>query len=41
MPPDPAGVGSISAVLVTPDGLGTVYSYEQTLSELYLVDGLK
>jgi hypothetical protein len=36
-PLDSAGVGSISSVLVTPDGRASVYSYEQTLSELYLV----
>jgi dipeptidyl aminopeptidase/acylaminoacyl peptidase len=40
-PPDAAGVGTISSVLVTPDGATTVYSYEQTLSELYLVTGVK
>lgn len=41
MPPDAAGVGSVSSVLVTPDGATAVYSYEQTLSELYLVENLR
>jgi eukaryotic-like serine/threonine-protein kinase len=41
LPSDAAGVGGISSVLVNPDGSFAVYSYEQTLSELYLVEGLK
>jgi eukaryotic-like serine/threonine-protein kinase len=41
MPPDPVGVGSLSSVLVTPDGRTIIYSFEQTLSELYLIEGLK
>jgi eukaryotic-like serine/threonine-protein kinase len=40
-PADIAGVGTVSAVLVTPDGTAAVYSYEQTLSELYLIDRLE
>jgi len=41
MPSDPAGVGTIEALHVTPDGRSYCYTYAQTLSELYLVDGLK
>ena len=40
-PPDPAGVGSISSVLATPDGRTVIYSYEQTLTDLYLIQGLE
>jgi Tol biopolymer transport system component len=40
-PPDPAGVGGLSSLLITRDGRSAVYSYEQTLSELYLVVGLQ
>ena len=40
-PSDPAGVGTINSVLVTPDGAARVYSYEQTLSELYLIQGVE
>ena len=41
MPRDPAGVGGITSLFVTPDGRLVVYSCEQTLSERYLVEGLK
>jgi Tol biopolymer transport system component len=41
MPPDPAGVLNISLPLVTPDGKVYVYRYIRTLSDLYLVEGLK
>jgi hypothetical protein len=41
LPADPAGVGFINTVLMTPD-LGTiVYSYRRTLSDLYVAEGLR
>ncbi|HKC23447.1 MAG TPA: protein kinase, partial [Thermoanaerobaculia bacterium] len=39
--PDPAGVEAVSRVLVTPDGKSLGYSYELTLSDLFLVEGVK
>jgi Tol biopolymer transport system component len=41
MPFDAAGVRSISPPLVTPDGKSYAYAYIRTLSDLYLVEGLK
>ena len=41
MPSDPAGVETIGPVLITPDGKACVYGYHRTLSDLYLVEGLK
>ena len=35
------GVASVSSVLVMPDGGSVAYTYELTLSELYLGEGLK
>ncbi len=40
MPADPAGVSNI-VPLPTPDGGSYVYSYGRTLSDLFLVEGLK
>ena len=40
-PPDPAGVLSVSPVLMTPDGKSYVYSYRRVLDDLFLVEGLK
>ncbi|HYN42072.1 MAG TPA: protein kinase [Thermoanaerobaculia bacterium] len=40
-PPDPAGVESIVAAQVTPDGRSWVYSYFQFRNDLHLVTGLK
>ena len=40
MPADPAGVPEVRP-LPTPDGEGYVYSCDRTLSELYLLDGLR
>jgi dipeptidyl aminopeptidase/acylaminoacyl peptidase len=40
-PPDPAGTTHIDNVLITPDGKSYVYSYLQTESNLYLVDGVR
>jgi len=41
MPSDAAGVLNISPPLVTPDGKFYAYAYIRTLSDLYLVEGLK
>jgi len=41
MPADTAGVTSISPVLITRDAKNYVYEYSRTLSDLYLVEGLK
>jgi hypothetical protein len=40
MPADAAGVPEVRP-LPTPNGDGYVYSYDRTLSELYLLDGLR
>jgi eukaryotic-like serine/threonine-protein kinase len=41
MPSDPAGVERIGPILLTPDGRTYVYGYHRTLSDLYLVEGLR
>jgi WD40 repeat protein len=41
MPSDPAGVEMIGPILMTPDAKTCVYGYQRTLSDLYLVEGLK
>ena len=41
MPSDSAGVDLISPILITPPGKSYVYEYGRTLSDLYLVEGLK
>jgi hypothetical protein len=41
MPADPAGVDSIGGGAITPDTKSYVYSYPRTLSDLYVVEGLK
>ena len=41
MPSDPAGVNHIGPVVLTPDGKTYVYGYHRTLSDLYMVEGLK
>jgi serine/threonine protein kinase len=41
MPADPAGVETIGPILFTPDAKTCVYGYHRTLSDLYLVEGLK
>jgi len=41
MPSDPAGVEHIGPILITPDGKTFVYGYHRTLSDLYLVEGLR
>lgn len=40
-PADPAGVGTIEAILLTPDGRSYVYGYTHNLSDLYIIDGLR
>jgi hypothetical protein len=39
-PPDPAGVMSVQALRLTPDGKSYAYSFWSIYSDLYLVDGL-
>jgi Tol biopolymer transport system component len=41
MPSDTAGITDIGPILITPDAKAYVYEYGRTLSDLYLVDGLK
>jgi len=41
MPSDPAGVSMTNFVALTPDGKSYAFTYERTLSDLYLVEGLK
>jgi dipeptidyl aminopeptidase/acylaminoacyl peptidase len=41
VPADSAGVDSISGIQITPDAKSYVYSYVRTLSDLYVVEGLK
>jgi len=41
MPSDAAGVETIGPILLTPNAKTCVYGYHRTLSDLYLVDGLR
>ncbi len=41
MPPDPVGIVTIRFIRLAPDAKSYVYGIERTLSELYVVDGLK
>jgi dipeptidyl aminopeptidase/acylaminoacyl peptidase len=41
MPADPAGVVSVNGVFPAPDGRAFVYTYARTLSDLYLVKGIR
>ncbi len=41
MPSDPAGVEHIGPILIAPDSKTCVCGYHRTLSDLYLVEGLK
>ena len=41
MPADGAGIVDIAPILATPDGSSYVYGFSRTLSDLYLVDGLR
>jgi len=38
---DPAGVETVGPILMTPDGKSYAFGYRRTLSDLYLVEGLK
>jgi len=41
MPADGAGIVDIAPVIPAPDGQAYVYGYSRTLSDLYVVEGLK
>ena len=41
LPSDAAGVMSVGPILITPAGKSYVYEYLRTLSDLYLVEGIK
>jgi hypothetical protein len=41
VPADAAGIDTIRGVAITPDARAYVYGYIRTLSDLYLVEGLK
>jgi Tol biopolymer transport system component len=41
MPADGSGIVDIAPIYETPDGNSYVYGFQRTLSDLYLVDGLK
>lgn len=41
LPSDASGIGNISGIYLTPDGKSHIYSYLRTLSDLFLVEGLK
>lgn len=41
VPADAAGVDAIGGIAITPDEKSYVYSYGRTLSDLYVVEGLK
>jgi len=41
VPPDPAGVATITWMKMTPDARSYVYNYTRRLSTLYLVEGLR
>lgn len=40
-PSDPTGVDALTAVRMTPDESTLVYSYPQTLCDLYVIEGLR
>lgn len=41
LPSDSAGINVIGPIFATPDGKNFVYGYVRSLSDLYLVEGLK
>jgi len=41
MPADAAGITDMGPILITPDGKSYVYEYGRTLSDLYVVEGIK
>jgi hypothetical protein len=40
-PADPVGLEAINRVFVTPDGAGYCYGYLRTLSDLFVIEGVK
>jgi hypothetical protein len=40
-PPDPAGVERLTPIVLTPDGSAHCYTYARTLSDLFVVEGLR
>jgi hypothetical protein len=41
MPGDGAGIQDIAPIIPTPSGEAYVYGYSRTLSDMYVVEGLK
>ncbi len=41
MPADGSGIVDIAPILITPDGKSYVYGFQRTLSDLYILDGVK
>jgi hypothetical protein len=41
MPADGAGIVDVAPVIPTPNGQAYVYGYSRTLSDMYVVEGLK
>jgi Tol biopolymer transport system component len=41
MPADGSGIVDISPIILTPDGKSYVYGFQRTLSDLYILDGVK
>ena len=41
MPPDPAGIWTVSPVVITPDEKYYAYGFARSLADLYVVDGLR
>jgi hypothetical protein len=41
MPADASGVTDVGPILLTPSANSYVYEYGRTLSDLYLVEGIK
>jgi hypothetical protein len=41
VPADAAGIDTIRGITITPDARAYVYGYIRTLSDLYVVEGLK
>jgi hypothetical protein len=40
-PADPVGLVGINEVFITPDGAAYCYGYGRTLSDLFVIEGLK
>jgi hypothetical protein len=41
MPADGSGIVDIAPIILTPDGKAYVYGFQRTLSDLYILDGVK